>query len=100
MSVRYAAVAVALILVACLDDPVGPSTLTIALDGGSTDTVWSGAPGEALPRIQIRIKDAAGHPIPGAAVTWETAGQRSGVASAVSETNLSGEASTAWTLGT
>jgi hypothetical protein len=98
--VHYAAALLALVVVACLDDPAGPSTLTVALDGGSLDTVWSGAPGEALPRIRIRIKDDAGHPIPGASVTWETAGQRSGVASVVTETNASGEASAVWTLGT
>src|SRR5712691_8706741 len=98
--VRYVTVALALVLVACLDDPVGPSTMTVTLEGGSTDTVWNGAPGEALPRIRIKIRDDAGHPVPGASVTWEALGQRSGVASVVAETNAAGEATAIWTLGT
>jgi len=98
--VRYATVALALVLVACLDDPVGPSSMTVTLDGGSADTVWSGAPGEALPRIRIKIRDDAGHPVPGASVAWEAIGQRSGVGNAVSETNTAGEATAVWALGT
>jgi len=99
-SVRYLAVGLSLALVACLDDPVGPSVMSVTFDRGSADTVWSGAPGEALPTIRIHVRDEGGRPVPGASVQWEAFGKQSALAEVAAQTNAAGEATAVWRLGT
>jgi hypothetical protein len=101
MRPRYAAVLLAIVAAAaCLDDPVGPGVLTVTLEGASTDTVWTGSPGEALPGgIRVRISDEAGHPVSAATLLWEAEGRASSV-SGSAHSNSTGEAAATWSLGT
>src|SRR2546430_14290023 len=97
---RYAAILVSLGILACLGDPVGPSTLMVSLEGAGADTVWGGAPGEALPRVvRLRISDDGGHPIAAASVVWAGDGANSHVTAAATRRGSRGEASAGWILG-
>src|SRR2546430_10507143 len=98
---RYAAILVSLGILACLGDPVGPSTLMVSLQGASADTVWAGAPGEAMPRVvRLRISDDGGHPIAAASIVWESDGVNSHVTSAATRSDSRGDAGATWILGT
>src|SRR4051812_34547236 len=84
---------------ACLGDPVGPGVLTIATEDARVDTLWLGAPGEALPsQIRLRITDDAGRPLPAVAVTWDAVGRNAQVLAPSAETNSAGLATAGWLL--
>jgi hypothetical protein len=86
---------------ACLGDPVGPGVLTIATEGAAVDTVWVGAPGEALPsEIRLRVTDDAGRPLAAASVTWEAVGRNAHVLAPTPQTDAAGLATAGWLLGT
>src|SRR5438477_10329558 len=98
---RYTAIALSLVILACLGDPIGPSTLMVSIEGASADTIWVGAPGEALARlVRLRISDDGGHPIPAASVVWESDGANSHVSAAAIRSDIRGEATASWILGT
>src|SRR5437899_7344797 len=85
---------------ACFDDPLGPGMMTVSLAGGNPDSVWTGAPADAVPPIRIKIKDAEGHAVRGATILWDTFGKQSRLANASAQSNSAGEASAVWLLGT
>lgn len=86
---------------ACLADPVGPGELQIAIQGGSTDTVWAGAPGERMSGdIRLLITGGAGGPLPGALLTWTASGTNARTLTPASQSDASGGATTGWLLGT
>jgi hypothetical protein len=90
----------ALLITACLGDLAGPGVLNVVVDGG-IDTVWVGAPGEALPAaIRLRITDDAGRALPSASVEWEALSRNAQVLSASAQTDRLGLATAAWQLGT
>lgn len=89
------------VITACLGDPVGSGSLTVATDGASLDTLWLGAPGEMLPNpVRVRVTDGAGRPLPGASLTWEVEGKNAELVSPVTETSADGLANARWQLGT
>src|SRR6266550_3343456 len=88
------------VITACLGDPVGPGSLTVATDGASVDTVWLGAPGEMLPNlVRLRVTDDAGRPLPAARLTWEAVGRNAQVLDAAEQSNSAGFATARWQLG-
>ncbi len=90
-----------LVLASCLGDPVGPSTLRVITVLDSPDTAWVGAPGEPLAHpIRIRVVDVQGHSIPGASLSWSVQGRSAAVVSASTSTDMSGEGTGEWVLGT
>jgi hypothetical protein len=90
-----------LVLASCLGDPVGPSTLRVVSVLDSPDTAWAGAPGEPLAHpIRIRVVDVQGQPIPGASLNWSVQGRGAAVVSASTATDMNGEGTGEWVLGT
>ncbi len=57
-----------ILLAACVDDPVGIGVVNVAVLGAGIDTVWVGAPGEAVPAIRLRVTDNEGRPFSGASL--------------------------------
>jgi hypothetical protein len=100
MRARAAVILLLLALAACLDDPVGPGAISVMLEGGAADTLWKGAPGEAMPAMRVRVLDDNGRPVPAAAVQWVVSGKQAALGNVVSQTNAAGEATAVWTLGT
>lgn len=89
------------VITACLGDTVGPGVLTVVTEGGAVDTLWLGAPGEALPTaVRLRVTDDAVRPLPGASLTWEAVGRNAQVLSPAIQSNSSGLATAGWQLGT
>jgi hypothetical protein len=98
---RFLVGVLAVVVVACLDNSLGPSTLTVTLAAGSADTVWSGTPGEAIPGgVRVRIVGEGGRPISGASLAWEAVGRGSRLANAAVQSNSAGEGTAVWLLGT
>ena len=65
---RHAATLAAAVLVAC-SDPVGSDTPYVVVP--ITTAALSGTPGWALAdTLVVEVRDAQGHPVPGASVTW------------------------------
>lgn len=93
--------AAVLALVSCLGDPVGPSGLRIVTLANAPDTLWTGAPGEALAQpVQVRVTDAQGRPIGGASLNWEVQGRGAGLLGRSTSTDVNGQAGAQWVLGT
>jgi len=85
---------------ACVGDPTGPGVLFVTAVGARADTVWSGAPGEPIPSVAIRVKDADGELVAGAAITWEAVGRNAQIIYGSAETDAHGFAAAVWQLGT
>src|SRR5436190_4134036 len=100
MSARHATILFALMLAACLGDPVGPGIMSISIDGGTADTLWNGSPGELMPIIRVRVRDEQGRPVPAAAIRWEAFGKLAALESMQTQTDAAGEATAVWRLGT
>jgi hypothetical protein len=90
------------LLTACIDDPTGPSALSIRTVGASPDTMWIGAPGEPIPTgVAIRVSNVQnGEPVAGATVTWESFGPNGVVVHASAQSDAKGLATAVWQLGT
>lgn len=73
----------------------GPPARVTTLTGDGQQGIAGGAVADSL---AIRVTDADGKPVSGAAVTW-AAGSGGSVSPASVRTNAAGEAKTAWTLG-
>jgi hypothetical protein len=91
-----------LVVAACIDDPTGPSALSIRTVGASPDTMWIGAPGEPIPTgVAIRITNLqSGEPVAGATVTWEAFGHNAVVVHGSAQSDAKGLATAVWQLGT
>jgi len=95
-----ASLVLAILLTACFGDPAGPGVLSVSVEGG-VDTVWVGAPGEALPTaIRLHITDDAGRTLPAAHLEWEALGRNAQVLSASAQSDGTGLATASWQLGT
>ncbi len=90
------------LVAACIDDPTGPSALSIRTVGASPDTMWIGAPGEPIPTgVAIRITNLQNsEPVAGATVTWESFGPNGVVVHASAQSDAKGLATAVWQLGT
>lgn len=88
-------------LAGCLGDPVGPGG-TLALRRLSpVDSVLVGAPGRPLPNtIIFQAVDGEGRPVPAASVGWIVAGANARVDQAAAVTDVRGQFSVVWVLGT
>jgi hypothetical protein len=90
-----------LLAAACLGDPVGPGDLRVTITGNFADTAWNGAPGEALSQpVVVRVTDSHGTAVSGASILWRVQGRGASVTSASGTSDLKGEASAQWVLGT
>jgi len=87
-------------LSACAGDPTGPGVLFVTPVGAGADTVWSGAPGEAIPSVAIRVRDGQGALVAGATITWEAVGRNAQILYGSAKTDAHGFAAAAWQLGT
>jgi adhesin/invasin len=100
---RWAVAAAALVAAAACGDTTFntitaiPTTLTFsAASSGQTGTV-----GQPLAQpISVQVTDQAGNPIIGVVVTWTVLSGGGSVSSATSTTDVNGDASVIWTLGT
>src|SRR6267378_8449799 len=98
---HQATLAFALLLTACVGDPAGPGVLAVSVEGAGIDTVWVGAPGEAVPMaIRLHITDDAGRALPGASLEWEAIGHNAQVLSPTVQSDRAGLATAVWQLGT
>ena len=85
-----------------------PVTFTHTATSGSAAGVTivsgdgqTGLPGATLPQpIVVRVADADGNPVTGAAVTWVVTAGGGSVAPSTGTTGSDGQTSTTWTLGT
>ena len=75
-----------------------PSLSTLTKVGGDRQT---GQAGQALPTpLAVQVNDSAGHGLTGVTVSWAVSAGRGSVNPGTSSTDVSGLASTTWTLGT
>ncbi len=90
-----------LLSTACLGDPAGPGVLNISVLGAEVDTLWVGAPGEALPTaVRLKITDDAGRALPAATIEWEVVGRNAQVLTPTLQSSAAGVATAGWQLGT
>lgn len=85
---------------ACVADPFAVRGVRATMDGAGLDTVWLGAPGEAVPGVNLRFTDGGGKPLAGASVEWKSVGRNAQVVAPAVTTNKTGEARAGWVLGT
>jgi hypothetical protein len=89
-------------LAACSGEPVGqPPAVFLRLDGGTADSVFTGAPGETLNRrLTLRAELESGDPLPHAVVRWLVSGTGAAVLDGSPTTDSAGRLSAVWRLGT
>ncbi|HEX7120617.1 MAG TPA: Ig-like domain-containing protein [Longimicrobiales bacterium] len=96
---RYLSLSLAVLIAACGSDATEPpkaTTLEIVAGDGQTGTVGSPLAQE----LSVRVLDQNGDPLPGVDVTWSVTEGDGSVEPATARTDVSGVASTQWTLGT
>jgi hypothetical protein len=90
-----------LVLASCLSDPLEPSDIRILSVLDSPDTLWVGAPGEPMAhQVRIRVYDAQGRVRPSASLRWRVQGRGASLGGASTSTDIGGEGTAQWVLGT
>jgi hypothetical protein len=95
---RVPIVALVFLVVSCSDPTTGPAPADqVEIVSGNGQL---GAPGFVLEeQLEIRLVDADGAPLAGAAIQWDTEDRDALLAPAISTTNSDGIATTSWRLG-
>ncbi len=98
---RWSILALSCFAVACGGDATSPPAAPPAAVEALTELTQSGEAGAQLPgALSVEVTDAAGKPVPNAAVTFAVTSGNGAANPHVLTTNSNGQATASWTLGT